>query len=66
MDKWEEIEYRPIPVRTLLVEMKDLSELMLDLAYSSALFHNAELAKDLLGVSSSQAQPIRSLMQPQT
>ena len=48
MDEWEEIEYKPIPVRTLLVEMKDLSELMLDLAYSSALFHNAELARDVL------------------
>ena len=48
MDEWEEIEYKPIPVRTLLVEMKDLSELMIDLAYSSALFHNAELARDVL------------------
>ena len=48
MDEWEEIEYKPIPVRTLLVEMKDLSELMIDLAYSSALFHNTELARDVL------------------
>ena len=48
MDEWEEIEYKPIPVRTLLVEMKDLSELMIDLAYSSALFNNAELARDVL------------------
>ncbi len=48
MDEWEEIEYKPIPVRTLLVKMKDLSELMIDLAYSSALFHNTELARDVL------------------
>jgi len=40
--------HKPIPVRTLLVEMKDLSELMIDLAYSSALFHNTDLARDVL------------------
>lgn len=48
MHKWEKIEYKPIPVRTLLVEMKNLSELMLDLAYSAALFHSKELAEDVL------------------
>ena len=48
MDEWEKIEYKPIPVRTLLVEMKNLSELMIDLAYSSALFHSHELAEDVL------------------
>jgi uncharacterized protein with PhoU and TrkA domain len=48
MDEWERIEYKPIPVRTLLVEMKNLSELMIDLAYSSALFHSRELAEDVL------------------
>jgi len=48
MDEWEKIEYKPIPVRSLLVEMKNLSELMIDLAYSSALFHSRELAEDVL------------------
>ena len=48
MDRWEKIEYKPIPVRTLLVEMKNLSELMIDLAYSSALFNSHELAEDVL------------------
>lgn len=48
MDEWEKIEYKPIPVRTLLVKMKNLSELMIDLAYSAALFHSRELAKDVL------------------
>ena len=48
MDRWEKIEYKPIPVRTLLVEMKNLSELMIDLAYSSALFNSYELAEDVL------------------
>jgi uncharacterized protein with PhoU and TrkA domain len=48
MDEWEKIEYKPISVRDLLVEIKNLSELMLDLAYSSALFHSTELAEDVL------------------
>jgi uncharacterized protein with PhoU and TrkA domain len=42
------IEYKPIPVRDLLVEIKDLSELMIDLAYSSALFHSHALAEEVL------------------
>ncbi len=48
MNKWERIEYKPMPVRNLLVEMKNLSELMLDLAYSAALFNSSELAEDVL------------------
>jgi uncharacterized protein with PhoU and TrkA domain len=45
---FEKIEYKPIPVRELLREMKDLSELMIDLAYSAALFNDKELAEDVL------------------
>lgn len=48
MVKLEKIEYKPIPVRDLLVEIKDLSELMIDLAYSAALFDSKELAKEVL------------------
>jgi len=48
MNEWERIEYKPMPVRNLLVEMKNLSELMLDLAYSAALFNSSELAEDVL------------------
>lgn len=48
MVKLEKIEYKPIPVRDLLVEIKDLSELMIDLAYSAALFHSKELAEEVL------------------
>lgn len=44
----EKIEYKPIPVRDLLIEMKDISELMIDLAYSAALFHSRELAEEVL------------------
>ncbi|MEM2994999.1 MAG: TrkA C-terminal domain-containing protein [Candidatus Bathyarchaeia archaeon] len=45
---FEKIEYKPIPVRELLLEMKNLSELMIDLAYSAALFNDRDLAEDVL------------------
>lgn len=48
MVEMEKIEYKPISIRELLVEMKDLSELMIDLAYSAALFNSRELAEDVL------------------
>ena len=48
MEGLEKIEYKPVSVRDLLVEMKDLSELMIDLAYSAALFHSDDLAKEVL------------------
>ena len=48
MPKFEKIEYKPIPVRELLLEMKNLSELMIDLAYSAALFNDKELAEDVM------------------
>ncbi|MEM2104542.1 MAG: TrkA C-terminal domain-containing protein [Candidatus Bathyarchaeia archaeon] len=48
MSIFEKIEYKPIPVRELLREMKNLSELMIDLAYSAALFNDRELAEDVL------------------
>jgi len=48
MPHFEKIEYKPIPARELLLEMKNLSELMIDLAYSAALFDDKELAEDVL------------------
>ncbi len=48
MVRLEKIEYKPKPVRDLLIEIKDLSELMIDLAYSAALFHSHELAEEVL------------------
>ncbi|UCG45311.1 MAG: potassium channel protein [Candidatus Bathyarchaeota archaeon] len=48
MVRIENISYKPVAVRDLLVEMKDISELMIDLAYSAALFHSRELAEDVL------------------
>jgi uncharacterized protein with PhoU and TrkA domain len=44
----EKIEYKPVSVRELFLEMKNLSELMIDLAYSAALFNDRELAEDVL------------------
>jgi uncharacterized protein with PhoU and TrkA domain len=43
-------EYRPAPVRETLIQMKDISELMIDLAYSAALFHNKELAEEVMAL----------------
>jgi len=48
MVRLEKIEYKPMPVRDLLLQMKDISELMIDLAYSAALFHSRELAEEVL------------------
>ncbi len=48
MPHFDKIEYKPIPVRELLLEMKNLSELMIDLAYSAALFNDKELAADIM------------------
>ena len=52
MPQFEKIEYQPIPVHDLLLEMKNLSELMIDLAYSAALFNDKELAEDVIELES--------------
>ncbi|MEM1539939.1 MAG: TrkA C-terminal domain-containing protein [Candidatus Bathyarchaeia archaeon] len=48
MPNFEKIEYKPVTVREVLREMKNLSELMIDLAYSAALFNDKDLAEDVL------------------
>jgi len=48
MVRLERIKYKPVPVRDLLIEMKDLSELMIDLAYSAALFNSRPLAEEVI------------------
>jgi uncharacterized protein with PhoU and TrkA domain len=50
MPKFERLTYKPIPVRDLLLEMKNLSEIMIDLAYSAALFNDKELAEGVLNL----------------
>jgi len=48
MTRLEKIKYKPVPVRELLIKMKDLSELMIDLAYSAALFNSRPLAEEVI------------------
>jgi len=50
MSKVKKTEYRPAPVRETLIQMKDISELMIDLAYSAALFHSKELAEEVMAL----------------
>ena len=52
MSEFEKIEYEPHSVRELLLEIKDTSELMIDLAYSAALFNDRELAEEVLELES--------------
>lgn len=46
-EEFTEIEYQPVSVKDLLTEMKDISELMIDLAYSAVLFNNQEIAEEV-------------------
>jgi uncharacterized protein with PhoU and TrkA domain len=50
LHQFEKVEYKPIPVRELLLEMKNISELMIDLAYSAALYNDKDLAEDVLAL----------------
>jgi uncharacterized protein with PhoU and TrkA domain len=52
MNKIRKTEYKAVPVRDTLIQMKDISELMIDLAYSAALFHNKELAEEVMELES--------------
>lgn len=44
----EGIQYRPISVREILKEMHDTTTLMVDLAYSSIIFNDKELADEVI------------------
>ncbi|MDD2778070.1 MAG: TrkA C-terminal domain-containing protein [Methanocellales archaeon] len=44
----EEIEYRPMNVKDILKEMKDISELTVDLAYSAVLYDDEDIAEEVL------------------
>ncbi len=46
-EEFTELEYEPTSVKDLLTEMKDISELIIDLAYSAVLFHNEEIAEEV-------------------
>ena len=45
--EFREIEYRPTSVRKLLTEMKDISEHIIDLAYSSLIFDISEMREEV-------------------
>ena len=46
-EEFSELEYEPKTVKELLTEMKDISELIIDLAYSAVLFDNKEIAEEV-------------------
>jgi len=46
-EEFEEVEYEPRSIKDLLIEMKNISELIVDLAYSSLLFNNKEIAEEV-------------------
>ncbi len=45
--KRKQIKYRPVPIRELLTEMKNIVELQIDLAYSAVIFQNQEIAEEV-------------------
>jgi uncharacterized protein with PhoU and TrkA domain len=44
----DEVEYEPVSVKTLLAEMKDTAELLIDLSYSAVLLGSDEVAGEVL------------------
>ncbi|MBU0497953.1 MAG: potassium transporter TrkA [Candidatus Thermoplasmatota archaeon] len=46
-EEFSEIEYKPTTVKELLTEMKDISELIIDLAYSAIVFDSDEIAEEV-------------------
>src|SRR5512139_2094493 len=48
MDRVKRTKYKAVPVRETLVEMKDISEMMIDLAYSAAIMDNKPLAEEVM------------------
>jgi len=46
-EEFTELEYEPTSVKELLTEMKDISELIIDLAYSAVLFNNKDMAEEV-------------------
>ncbi|MFW6382792.1 MAG: potassium channel family protein, partial [Haloferacaceae archaeon] len=47
-DPTEPVEYEPTTVKELLVEMKDTSEMLIDLAYSAVLLQSENVAREVL------------------
>ncbi len=45
-----DVEYQPVSFKEVLIEMKDISELMVDLAYSAILFESKEIALEVINL----------------
>ena len=43
-----DLEYQPVSFKDVLIEMKDISELMVDLSYSAILFESREIAQEVI------------------
>jgi uncharacterized protein with PhoU and TrkA domain len=48
MRRLKKIEYTPVSVRETLLQLKDISELMIDLSYSAVILNDKELAREVL------------------
>jgi len=46
-EEFTEIEYEPKTVKNLMTEIKNISELIIDLAYSAVLFNNEEISEEV-------------------
>ncbi len=47
LEAYEEVEYEPVTVLEILTEMKDLSELMIDLAYGALVLENDPIGHEV-------------------
>jgi uncharacterized protein with PhoU and TrkA domain len=45
-----ELEYQPTSFKDVLIEMKDISELMVDLSYSAILFESRDIAQEVINL----------------
>jgi uncharacterized protein with PhoU and TrkA domain len=48
LNRVKKIRYKAVPVRETLIQMKDISEIMIDLAYSAAVMDNKALAEEVV------------------
>lgn len=53
-----ELDYQPISLKDVLIEMKDISELMVDLAYSAILFESKDIAREVITLEESMNQMV--------
>jgi uncharacterized protein with PhoU and TrkA domain len=53
-----ELEYQPTSFKDVLIEMKDISELMVDLAYSAVLFESKDIAREVINLEESMNQMV--------